>query len=109
MGYEVEIAYTDSGLLKGKILTPELQMFEDNDGGYIEFPKGIHVIFINDSGVETSHITSKYAINYPKKQLWIARNNVVAINELEGKELYTEELFWDQKTEKVYSNVFRKL
>ena len=88
-GFGVEIAYTDSGILKGKILTPELQVYNTDDGGYVEFPKGLKVIFLNDSGVQTSYITSNYAINYPKKQLWIARNKVVAVNEAEHKELYT--------------------
>lgn len=109
VGYDVETAYTDSGLLKGKLIAPELMVFQERDDTYIEFPKGIKVIFYNESGEQTSVITSNYAINYPKKQLWIAKNNVIAKNEKEGKELYTEELYWDQKSGKIYSEVFSKI
>lgn len=109
VGYDVETAYTDSGLLKGKLIAPELMVFQEKDDTYIEFPKGIKVIFYNESGEQTSVITSNYAINYPKKQLWIAKHNVVAKNEKEGKELYTEELYWDQKLGKIYSEVYSKI
>lgn len=109
VGYDVEVAYTDSGILKGKIITPESRVFNAKDGSYIEFPQGMKVIFFDEEGNQTSFITSKYAINYPNKQLWIAKNDVVAINEVEKKELYTEELYWYQKEGKIHSDVFSKI
>ena len=43
------------------------------------------------------------AIYYNKIELWKLNNNVKAVN-LSGEEFYTNELYWDQKKEKVYSD-----
>ena len=43
------------------------------------------------------------AIYYNKLELWKLNDNVKAIN-LSGEQFLTNELFWDQKKEKVYSD-----
>ena len=56
-----------------------------------------------------SYIQANYAIYYKKKQLWEARNQVLAENPGEGKKLETEQMFWDQKAERIYSDKFSKI
>lgn len=108
-GYDVEIAYTDSGLLKGKIFAPEVNVYARKEEPYIEFPQGIRVIFYTLGGIANASVQSKYAIYFQKEKLWEARYQVVAENPGEGKKLETEQLFWDEKTEQIYSDKYSKI
>ncbi len=108
-GYDVEISYTDSGILKSRIYAPEIDRYDSKDDPYILFPRGIRIVFYDQYQKEESFIEADYAIYYQKKELGEARNNVVAKNEKKCEELYTEVLFWDQKSEKVYSDTYSKI
>jgi LPS export ABC transporter protein LptC len=67
------------------------------------------VQFYNDSNLVESTIRSKYARYDEKKQLWKAQNDVVAVNIKKGEQLNTEELFWDEKTQEIYSDKFTRV
>ena len=72
---------------------------------YTEFRKGVKVESFNDStGIVESTLVADYAIFLEKQELWEAKGNVVAFN-YEGQKLETQQLFWNQKTKKIYSNV----
>lgn len=105
-GFNIEISYTDSGILKGKILAPEANDYSRNEDPYTEFPKGIKVIFYDKSGNPQSYIQANYAILYKKKQLWEGRNQVLAENPEKGEKLETEQIFWDQNEKLIYSEKF---
>jgi LPS export ABC transporter protein LptC len=47
-------------------------------------------------------------IEYPDNKILEAKNDVVVINE-NGEKLNTEQLFWDQKEQKITSNTFVKI
>lgn len=53
-------------------------------------------------------MTSRYAIYYENSQLWEARGDVVVVKS-DGRELYTQQLFWDSKSRLIYSNVDTKI
>jgi LPS export ABC transporter protein LptC len=108
-GYNIEMSYTDSGLLKGKIIAPEVLQFNNKEEPYYEFPKGMKAVFYDVHGVETSYIQSKYAIYYNKKELWEGRNQVIGENTVSGEKIETEQIFWDQKEHRVYSDKFSKI
>ncbi len=103
-----EIVYSDSAKIKVKIIASQLEKYERPKDPYIEFPKGIHVIFYDDEENVESQIDAQYAIYWEAKGLWKAENNVKAVNK-DGEQLYTELLFWDQSAEKIYSNKFVKI
>jgi len=105
----IEIAYTDSGIIQGLIRAPEAIKYSYKEEPFVEFPKGIHVIFFDDSGSEESYIRSNYAIYYNAKRLWEAREQVVAENPMAGEKLETDQLFWDQQAERIYSEKFCKI
>lgn len=89
--------------------TPLLERYELASEPYMEFKKGVWVETYKDStGVRESMLEADYAINYEKRQLWEARGNVVAVG-ANGQTLYTEQLFWDQRMERIYSNVDSKI
>jgi LPS export ABC transporter protein LptC len=105
-GFNIEISYTDSGILKGKILAPEANDYSRKEDPYTEFPKGMKVIFYDKDGNPESYIQANYAILYKKKQLWEGRNQVLAENPAKGEKLETEQIFWDQKEKLIYSDKF---
>jgi LPS export ABC transporter protein LptC len=108
-GFNIEITYTDSGKIQGKIYAPEVNKYDRGEEPYVEFPKGMKVIFYDSLERPTSYIRANYAIYYAKKQLWEARNQVVAENQMNHDKLETEQMFWDQKDEKIYSEKFTRL
>jgi LPS export ABC transporter protein LptC len=55
-----------------------------------------------------SRITSNYAQYFEKEGKYIAKNNVVVVNQ-KGDTLKTEELTWEKKTGKIYSDKFVKI
>jgi LPS export ABC transporter protein LptC len=105
-GFNIEISYTDSGILKGKIIAPEANDYNRKEEPFTEFPKGMKVLFYDLAGNPESYIQAKYAIFYKKKQLWEARGQVLAENPGKKEKLETEQIFWDQKTKRIYSEEF---
>ena len=108
-GFNIEITYTDSGKVQGKINAPEVNKYDRGEEPYVEFPKGMKVMFYDSLERPTSIIKANYAIYYEKKQLWEARNQVVAENLVNHDKLETEQMFWDQKEERIYSEKFTRL
>jgi len=108
-GSEVEILYSDSAKIKAKITAPELNRFRKQDNKpYLEFPKGIHVYFYDDNFKLKAEVYSKYAIYQEAAKLWEARNDVVVVN-VKGDRLNTEQLFWDENKQIIYTNKFAKV
>ena len=101
----IVVHYTDSGLLKAVLKSPELLKY-DGDHPYMEFPKGIHVFFYDSVETMVSEIKSDYAINYEKKKLMEVRKNVVILDHKNHKELETEVLYWNQAKHKIFNDAF---
>jgi len=108
-GFDIEISYTDSGILQGKIVAPEVNKYIRNDEPYYEFPQGMKVLFFDSLEREESFIQANYAIYYENKQLWEARGQVIAESLRDGRKLETEQMFWDQKAKRIYSEKFTRL
>lgn len=108
VGENMEIVYTENGKVKVRALAPESMYYQYAEEPYHEFPKGITVYNYDDSLNIESTITANYAIFYEEEELWDARYDVVAQNN-KGQILNTEQLFWDQKTKKIYSDDMVKL
>jgi len=104
----VEMLYTDSARLRAKVKAPRRDTYL-GEKERIEFTEGVEVKFYDEDGSESGELKAKYAINNTKTEQLIARNNVQLVNKLEGKRLETEELIWDQKTGRIYSDKFSKI
>ena len=104
-----EIFYSDSARIKIRVWAAKLERYAQNKEPYINFPEGILVYFYDTAMNIESEISARSAIYYEKKQLWIARTDVVAKNNNKGEQLNTEELFWDQVTHKIYSEKFSRI
>ncbi len=105
--YNIEILYSDSAILKARVVTPELDKF-GGDKPYILFPKGVKAYFYGEDQKVTSSLSAKYAVNHENEKRMEAKKDVVVIND-KGEKLNTEHLVWDQNTQKLYSDQFVKI
>ena len=96
--------YTKNGKKDYRFSTPLMERYELAREPYMEFRYGINIITFDSLGNEASDLIADYAIYYEHRELWEARGNVEGTGE-DGRKLYTQQLFWDEKTDKVYSNV----
>lgn len=100
--YNVNLEYTDSGKIVMRLKSPEINRFVGDDE-YMEMPQGMKMEFYDTLGNIKSTISANYSINYIKKKIMKAENNVIATNS-KGQKLLTEELIWDQNTHKIYTD-----
>ena len=106
-GKNVEILYSKEGRTEFKLNAPVLNRYSGNKA-YNEMPNGVAIEIYDSLGNISTSLTSKYAIDRDFEEIMVARGDVVVIN-AEGEKLNTEELIWNQKTEKITSNVFVKI
>jgi LPS export ABC transporter protein LptC len=107
-GKDVQAIYSDFGKVKAQLTAPVMNHIDDIKNPYTELPAGLHLIFFSDSLKPQSDLTAGYGISYDKSDQMIARNNVVVTN-IAGDRLESEELIWDQKTQKISSEKFVKI
>lgn len=98
--------------VSGKVvleLTAPLLITYEGDNPYSEFPKGLKIVFYDSLMNETSQLTADYGINYEKRKIMEARNNVVVVNNRKHEQINTEQLIWNQVTRKISSDKFVKI
>ena len=100
------IVQSENGKRSYRFTTPLVEGYSQAREPYREFRKGIRMVTYQDDSLATVDVvlTANYAIYYEKLKLWEAKGNVV-VEKFDGKKLYTQQLFWNATTKKVYSNV----
>jgi LPS export ABC transporter protein LptC len=106
-GKDVEIDYSDKGVVRIKATAPTATRF-NREKPYLEFSDGIKILFYNDAHEVESTLTAKYATAYENSHAMTARDSVVVINN-KGEILNTDELIWDEDKKIIYSNSFVKI
>ena len=94
---------SDSGIIRYRIITPEWYVYEKADTPYWDVPQGLRFERFDENYRVDAEIECQKAIYYSKLDLWKLNNNVEATN-LNKEEFYTNELYWNQKDEHVYSD-----
>jgi len=107
VGKKIELLYSSNGKVRARLIAPELLRHRTKTP-FTEMPKGLKMYFYNDSMVSESKLTAKYGISYEKSNEMIVRDSVVVIN-LKGEKLETEELVWNEQTQKITSSKFVKI
>jgi len=105
---DVTIRYTDSAILKATISAPLMERYPKVAEPYLEMTEGLSAVFYDDEGKVSSNLSANYGKNYERKELIELRNKVHVRNKL-GEELESEELFWDQKTKRIFTDKFVKI
>ena len=98
----LDTKYFSAHCLQTSVTAPIADDYENVVQPYLEFPKGIKVVFYDDNLKVKSRLTADYAVYYSKKKLWEARKNVVVYSE-NGTNLMTEQLFGDENRKKIFS------
>ncbi len=106
----MSIVMSENGRKSYLFETPLIEGYSLVRDPYREFRKGIKITtFADDSlAAQDAVLTANYAIYYENRRLWEAKGNVVVIK-ADGKQLYTSQLFWNQATKRIYSNVDSKI
>lgn len=113
------ITMMENGKRSYTFVSPLMEGYSMASNPYQEFRRGIKMTTYTDSlSLVDATITANYAIYYERQKLWEAKGNVVIIknNRKEGDttitgltEIYTQQLFWNATTKKIYSNVDTKV
>ena len=106
--YAITSLISDSGVIRYKIQTDEWLIFDKTNPPYWYFPQGVYVEKFDSLLHVDAYIKSDTAYFYEPEQLWKLVGNVHLEN-LQEEIFDTEELFWDQKSEKIYSDKFIKI
>jgi hypothetical protein len=107
----LKIRMSENGRKSYVFSTPLLEGYTLGRDPYREFCKGIEITTFQDDSLSTknTHLVANYAIYYEKRKLWEARGDVVVTKEGGNRRLYTQQLFWNSVTKRIYSNVDTKL
>ena len=107
---DLSIVNSQNGRRSYHFVTPLLEGYTLAREPYREFRKGVKITtYKNDSLSSVDAVlTANYAIYYINRDLWEAKGNVV-VDKSDGKTLYTQQLFWNARTKKIYSNVDSKI
>jgi len=105
---QFEMIQSDSAIVRFKLIAPRMIRYDQEKEPFIEFPEGIEIEKFDGQMRIVSRITADYARYLDNEEKWLAKNNVVAVNE-EGDSLKTEELIWEEKKGKIFSDQFVKI
>ena len=110
--FGLEYLFSDSASLRAKLsaahqierLEGEEEEKKENKELIVYLDGGVKINFYNNSGVSHSNITSERGIYKKDKNLAELKGNVVLVNS-KGEKLETEQLFWDEKKDQVYTRI----
>lgn len=98
--------YSDSAVVKMKMTAPRQFEFENGDR---EFPDGLYLEFYDALGNITSTLEADYCYFTAEEELYKASGDVIIKGYSTQEQLNTEELFWNQKEEKVFTDKFVRI
>ena len=106
----LSIVMSQNGMRSYFFETPLLEGYSLAAEPYREFRRGIRMTTYQDDSLSTvdAVLTANYAIYYENRKLWEAKGDVV-VTKSDGKKLFTSQLFWNQATGRIYSNVDSKI
>lgn len=105
---DLVLQYSDSSFVRLQLEAPVAESYPQFEEPERRFPSGIEVYFFDAQGRKETSLKANHAVNYMNKRMWHATGDVVVVNK-KGEQLNTEELFWDERKEKIYSDVFVKI
>ena len=102
LAYNVVFTRSDSGFVQAKLIAPVMHSIE-GDSAILEFPKGFVAYLYDSNKNPSSKISGDYGIRHDKEEMLFAKNNVIVENLTTKETLFTETLYWNQNTKKIYT------
>lgn len=111
---DIEMLYSDSAVVRVRILGPTLIRHLETEKPRDEFPDGVHVDFLEADGSVSSTLDAQHAERFTRENIVIVRSNLnqgvpVILKNAEGEKLETSELIWNEGDGKVYTDKFVKI
>lgn len=100
------IEHSDSAIVRGRLITPQLYDFSSGDR---ELPKGGYLEFYDLNGQITATLRSDYGYYTIEDETWRIEGNVILKNAESGETLHTEQLYWNPKDGKVFTDKFVRI
>lgn len=96
---------SDSGVVQYKVVAPLWQVFDEVDTPYWDFPKGLFLQKYDPYFHVIATVAADSAKFFSREKLWRLDGHVEMTKA--PKDLFqTEQLFWDQRRGKIYSDSF---
>jgi len=104
---------TENGVLKMRVESPRMEVYEQDTLSYDLFPRGLSVFgYAEDGSLETT-ITSREARHekssptHPEK--WSAFGHVVIRNILKQETMETDTIYWDRQKHEIWTDCYIKM
>ena len=102
---DVSTFISDSGYTKYHITTDIWRMYEDAPDPFWKFPEGLVLTQFDSDLRQTASVRCDSATYFSRRRVWRLDGNVEMVNTAKDSFL-TQQLFWDQNAQKVYSDSF---
>ena len=102
-GHDVTIMYSKGGRLTARIFARTFIRAESAPRPYTEMKDSLRVDFYDDSLRVINTLTAGYARGYEKESNLLLRDHIHIVNN-RNEHLYTEELVWNQKMQKFFTD-----
>lgn len=101
----VSTLISDSGITQYKIVSPLWNMYDEVDTPYWNFPKGIYLQKFDRKFNVIASVAADSARFFKNQNLWRLDGNV-ELKKVPGELFLTQQLFWDQRRNRIYSDSF---
>ncbi len=105
---DVETFVSDSGVIRYRIEADEWLVFDRKRPSHWAFEKGLYLEQFDSIHQVEASIKADTAYYYDKQKLWKLIGNV-DIQNRKGEKFNTQLLYWNQTTEKIYSDEFIRI
>lgn len=102
---DVNTLISDSGVTKYRITAKDWIIFDRAKNPYWFFPEKLHLEKFDSIYQVEASIDADTAYYFKNEKLWHLIGNVKVVN-VDDEKFETEELFWDQRKQKIYSDKF---
>ncbi len=106
--YGVNTMISDSGVMKYRIVAERWEVNQNKVPSRWIFSRGVFLEQFDEKFRVEAYIQSDTAYYYDEKKLWELRGRV-RVRTADGLRFSSEELFWNQNTHELYSNMYSRL
>lgn len=103
--HNVSTLISDSGVTRYRVAAPVWYIFDESDEPQWTFPQSLHLERYDDFFNKEATVDCDSATYFRNRQLWRLDGNVAVVN-MAGERFLTQQLFWDQRKQSVYSDSF---
>ncbi len=102
---DVTTLISDSGYTRYKIVSPVWNIYDDAKEPHWTFPEGLALENYDLAMKVAANMNCDSATYFSNKRIWRLDGNVVMVN-VQRDSFLTQQLFWDQTANKLYSDSF---